>query len=131
MFQRITNSAGEIIVSGVYSGNPSSLEASFNGMPFVPILAEISDGNFVGRKIIENQIIWMDYNGHKNLTSGWSPHNYENNSYYAGCIYDLGFDYSKIGYLQREDFQQVSYQKIIQSIVGTGNLSSIKLSIQK
>jgi hypothetical protein len=88
------------------------------------------DNQFVGRKTITNQTIYQDYNGDLDLTLGWSPHNYRNNSYYTGCIYQTGFDYGNMNYLSSYSFY--SSDKAIQiPVLGTGMPKEIKLTISK
>ena len=87
------------------------------------------DGTFAGRKTIANQTIWQDY-GSNELSFGWSPHNYGNNSYYAGCIYQAGFDYSTINYLAKDSF--TSSNKTIQiPLLGSGKPQEIELIVKQ
>lgn len=88
------------------------------------------DGNFSGRKILSNQTIWADYNGNKDLTLGWSPHSYGNNSYYTGCIYKAGFDYTTLKYFKQDSFN--SSNKLVQiPILGNGKPQEIKITIDQ
>jgi hypothetical protein len=88
------------------------------------------DGNFSGRKTILNQTIWNEYNSNMDLTSGWSPHNYKNNSYYSGCVYSVGFDYNNINYLQNVNFSS-NEESLAVPVVGNGNFNEIDLHIAK
>lgn len=88
------------------------------------------DNSFAGRAKIQNQTIWKDYNGDRNLSFGWSSHNYGNNSYYTGCIYSAGFDYSKIKYSNQINFS--SSDKVLKvPILGAGNVSEIKMVLNQ
>ena len=88
------------------------------------------DGNFAGRTVIDNKSIWAGYNSNRDLSFGWSPHNYGNNSYFAGCVYQADFDYGSIKYLKEESFS--SNNKTVQILVlGSGKPQEIKLSINQ
>jgi hypothetical protein len=88
------------------------------------------DNISAGRKVITNSTIWGDYNGEKNLSSGWSSHNYGKNSYFTGCVYSAGFDYGKMRYVQGVEFN-VSEKLVHILIIGSGKFNSTKLSIEK
>ena len=56
------------------------------------------DGNFVGRQPIDDSTIWKDYNLERDLTAGWTDHNYALNNYFNGCIFNLYFSNSSWNY---------------------------------
>ncbi|MEK6855567.1 MAG: hypothetical protein AABX66_00235 [Nanoarchaeota archaeon] len=88
------------------------------------------DGEFAGRKGIGDERIWRNYNLDRNLSFGWSPHNYENNSYYAGCVYEAGFDYGLLKYKQNISFIS-SGDEVKIKIIGKNNPNRIKISISQ
>jgi hypothetical protein len=53
------------------------------------------DDNLVGRKEIGNETLYKDY-GNKDLSFGWTSHNYNMNPYYEGCIYAAGISFEEI-----------------------------------
>ncbi len=88
------------------------------------------DGKFVGKKNFMNQSIWAGYNSRRDLSIGWSPHNYGNNSYFTGCIYEASFDFNEASYLVQDSFKaEGNIVKI--PIVGNGKLTSIKVDVAK
>lgn len=94
-----------------------------NGMGYFELYV---DGEFAGRKTINNQTIWEDYNSNKDLTFGKSKHG--SSEYFMGCIYSGGFNYEEIEYAKRTEINTKDRRTGI-PIVGEGNLSSIKLNL--
>jgi len=88
------------------------------------------DSQYEGRQKLNNETIWLDYNGNRNLQFGWSLHNYGNNSYFTGCIYEAGFDFSIPRYVSLKTFK-AEERTIKIPIIGTGNLSEIKVEVRK
>ncbi|MBP7708294.1 hypothetical protein KA107_01300 [Candidatus Pacearchaeota archaeon] len=88
------------------------------------------DDLFVGRKNILNQTIWEDYNEDKNLGDGWSPHNYRNNSYFTGCLYETGFRFKGANYLLFDNFKAKTNKEVI-SLIGNGDISYIGVEVNK
>lgn len=88
------------------------------------------DSEYISRQRLTNETIWKDYNADKNLSFGFSPHNYGKNDYFTGCIYQAGFDFTELSYLDEIEFQSED-KKIVIPIVGTGNLTEIKVEVRK
>lgn len=100
---------------------------SKNGLGFTDLFV---DSEHVGRQLLRNETIWLDYNGNRDLSFGWSSHNYGNNSYFSGCIYNVGFDFSTLNYVSSKTFKAED-RTIKIPIVGTGTLSEIKIEVRK
>lgn len=86
------------------------------------------DNNFAGRVPIGNQVVLVE-NGENSLTFGLSFH--KNSSYFNGCIYQAGFDYTNIfsGYSNGTNFQ-LGDEVVKVPVVGNGNLNSINLVVK-
>jgi len=54
------------------------------------------DGNFAGRTYLRASIIWTAYNGDKNLSLGWTPHNNEENAHFYGNICSMRISLNNI-----------------------------------
>jgi hypothetical protein len=54
------------------------------------------DNQFVNRVNFGTNKIWKDYNGNKNLTLGWTPHNYEKSPYFKGGLYHTGIIFKNL-----------------------------------
>jgi energy-coupling factor transporter transmembrane protein EcfT len=88
------------------------------------------DGNFAGRTNIGNMSLWEDYNGNRNMSFGWSPHNYGMNDYFTGCVYSAGFSFQEVGYHRATSFR--TNEKTIKiPIMGGGSLDSVKVIVKK
>lgn len=87
------------------------------------------DNNFAGRVPIGNQVVLAE-NGENSLTFGLSFH--KNSSYFNGCIYQAGFDYTNVfsGYSNSTKFQ-LDREVVKIPIVGSGDLNSINLVVRK
>ncbi len=47
------------------------------------------DGKFADRTYFGTSTIWGKYNGDKNLSFGWTPHNYEKAAHFKGSLYNI------------------------------------------
>jgi hypothetical protein len=86
------------------------------------------DGKFAGRTPTFNNTILADYGDDIGLTFGKN----QNGSYFGGCLYHVGFDYGNVSSYYLNNLSYRSSDKLIRMpVVGSGNLSSIKLNIKK
>jgi len=53
------------------------------------------DGDLAERLYFESDKIWKDY-GNKNLSIGWTLHNYGNNPYFKGTLYKINFIFKNV-----------------------------------
>ncbi len=102
-------------------------KADKNGFGFTDLFV---DSEYISRQRLNNETLYLDYNWDRDLTFGWSPHNYGNNSYFTGCIYKAGFDFSTLNYVSSKTFKAED-RTIKIPIVGTGTLSEIKIEVRK
>ena len=89
------------------------------------------DGNLGGRTSILSDKIYEDYNSEKDLSFGWSPHNYEKNPYFDGCLYSTKI-IDEVFLEQKQ--QSVLYginNSIVIPIIGNGNITSVRVMISK
>jgi len=96
-----------------------------------PRIESYLDNQFAKIVGIGNFTISPEYNSNKFLTLGWSPHNYEENPYFDGCIYSARITSKVIS--QKETVRNIvltsDSQETIIPILGQGNLSSINLEL--
>ncbi len=83
------------------------------------------DGKIVGRTSVGSDVIYTDYNAEKDLSLGWSSHNFGENPHFDGCIYNIKIA-QELLVNERKTFenQGVSGQAVI-PIIGNGRLTSI------
>jgi len=90
------------------------------------------DNKFAGRESILNETIYKDYNSEKPLSMGWSPHNYEKNPYFDGCIYDVKISNNIAASNNGLTFYSMKVSdKFNIPIIGNGNLTRIKVDLEK
>jgi hypothetical protein len=86
------------------------------------------NGLFIGRGHIGNNSLRKDYS--RDLSLGWTPHNYGNSPYFQGTICNVKFAYTE---LTSENVDTINFtsseQEIRIPIVGIGRLDSVKLEI--
>jgi hypothetical protein len=88
------------------------------------------DGKFIERKYIKNAVLEAEY-GDKDLTLGWSSHNYQKNPYFKGCMYSVAFAESivinpatSVSFSSKEPTVELP-------IVGSGKVFNININVEK
>lgn len=89
------------------------------------------DSNFAGRVSIGADSIYRDYNGNRDLSLGWSPHNFGNNPYFDGCVYNAKIINEVIKQETTELQMSDVSGKVIVPIIGNGKLDSAILTMRK
>ena len=89
------------------------------------------DGNLGGRTSILSDKIYEDYNSQKDLSFGWSPHNYGNNPYFDGCLYSTKLIESVFLEQKQQSILYGINNSIVIPIIGNGNISSIKIMVNQ
>lgn len=90
------------------------------------------NNNFAGRQNFKNEFIWNDYNQEKDLSLGWSPHNYRKNPYLKGSICEAKFIYKELEPKKIKSQEFISNKEIIKMpIGGNGILKEVKIEIKQ
>ena len=89
------------------------------------------DSNLGGRTLIGSDVIYEDYNSQKDLSFGWSPHNYGNNPYFDGCLYSTKLIESVFLEQKQQSILYGINNSIVIPIIGNGNISSIKIMVNQ
>jgi hypothetical protein len=88
------------------------------------------DNKIGGRIQISNETIYEDYNSNKDLSLGWTPHSYQANPYYDGCIYEIKILEQPIQEKQIRDSLFISEgEEILIPVMGKGYLNSISIDL--
>jgi hypothetical protein len=90
-----------------------------------------SDGNFAARKSIGNDSIYLYYNDKSDLSMGWSPHNYGNNSYFQGCIYNVKMADNSLKVESSQDYLTSQKSKIQIPVFLVNDLKSINFQVKQ
>lgn len=89
------------------------------------------DNNFVANMPINSDTIYEDYNLDKDLNIGWSPHNFGENQYFDGCIYNARISSTVL----KQESKSISLYNVNQmtpiELIGNGNITSIILTVSQ
>jgi len=90
------------------------------------------DDKVAGREFIAEDVIYKDYNGESPLNLGWSNHNYGNNPYFDGCIYQakISDEVASNKQITNELFENINGTATI-PIIGNGKISSVTLKVSQ
>ena len=89
------------------------------------------DGNFGGRNSILSDKIYEDYNSEKDLSFGWSPHNYEKNPYFDGCLYSTKIIDEAIIEERTQVLLESINNTVVIPIIGNGRIKSIDIKVSQ
>ena len=99
-----------------------------NGKGYIELYV---DNQFAQRVLIESDIIYQDYNADRPLNFGWSPHNFQTNPYFDGCIYEAKIVNEIISETRKSGKISEKDSMFSVPIIGEGSLKSVNIEIVK